>query len=79
MAGWRKGPPTEDDDLERWFGVTIQRWCSQTRRHRYDGAPGLIHAVVRGAALPRPIREDRAGYPDEGEQRWEYISVLTSR
>ena len=40
---------------------------------------GLIHTVVRGAALPRPIWEDRVGHPDEGEPRWEYISVLMSR
>jgi hypothetical protein len=39
----------------------------------------MIHAVVRGAALPGPIWQDQVGTPDQGEQRWEYTSVLMSR
>ena len=42
-------------------------------------APTLKHAVVRGAALPGPIRDGRAGNPDQGEQLWKYTSDLMSR
>ena len=39
----------------------------------------MIHAVVRGAALLDPIKDDRVGNPDQGEPRWEYTSDLMSR